>query len=201
MPAHVNKPRSGETPLLNGHSPVKAAALAMLLESPGHGYEIAQRINQRMGVAWNLREKQIYSALRQLEEAGLARSGEEPSSRKANMSRIVFYPTELAEPALSEWFAGAPVRSTIRADIDARIAFASEEQLPELLRSLDAYRLDLLKEIEDNAVFAVPNIPGWLARKMRMTQLTVERRRKSEIDLIGELKREIEEEIAERAAR
>jgi hypothetical protein len=34
---------------LEAKAPVKAAALAVLLEAPGHGYDVAQRINRRMG--------------------------------------------------------------------------------------------------------------------------------------------------------
>lgn len=38
-------------------SPIKAAALSVLLERPGHGYDVAQRINMRLGPSWQLEAK------------------------------------------------------------------------------------------------------------------------------------------------
>jgi DNA-binding PadR family transcriptional regulator len=179
---------------LDGRSPLRTAALAVLLEKPGHGYDVAHRINMRMGASWCLEAKHIYPVLEALEKAGLLRSEKDPSDRRR---RRIFYPTELAEQARREWLT-TPTRVTIvREDIQARLAFSSEEEVPDLLRALEAYRADLLVAIEENAVADVPT-RSWLSRVMSFTRSGVDRRLMAELEWVGEVERELEEFLAER---
>ncbi len=62
---------------LEGKAPIKAAALAVLLKGPGHGYYVASEINKLLG-SWAVNPKNIYEPLKQLEKAGLVRSQKEP---------------------------------------------------------------------------------------------------------------------------
>src|SRR6202161_3433974 len=188
-----------EEPQLEGKSPVKAAALAVLLEAPGHGYDVARRINRRMGNSWDVNEKHIYSILKQLERAGLVRS-EEGSTQDPPYWRRVYHPTDRAEQARREWLATPPEMSFVRSDIHARFAFSSEADAPELLGALDRYRNDLLEAIEANAETETPRV-SWLGRVISLSRLAVDQRLKPELEWIGEAHRELEGVIAERSTR
>jgi len=50
---------------------VRAAALALLAESPMNGYQIIQQINERSGGLWRASPGSVYPALAQLEDEGL----------------------------------------------------------------------------------------------------------------------------------
>jgi PadR family transcriptional regulator, regulatory protein PadR len=188
-----------EDPQLEGKAPIKAAALAVLLEAPGHGYDVARRINRRMGISWDVNEKHIYSILKQLEKAGLVRSAE-GSTREPPYWRRVYYPTDRAEQARREWLTTPPAMTIVRADIHARLAFSTEEDAPELLRALDRYRSDLLEAIEENAATATPKV-SWLGRVICLSRSAVEKRLEAELEWIGEAHRELEGALAKRSER
>jgi DNA-binding PadR family transcriptional regulator len=141
--ARARRQTRGTTPKpgrLDGSAPIKAAVLAVLLEAPGHGYDVATRVNKRMGT-WAINPKHIYEPLKQLEKAGLVRFRREPIDEPPGF-RKVFYPTEAARQARQDWFASRPALSVLRADIHARIAFSTEADAPELIRALAEYRAD-----------------------------------------------------------
>jgi DNA-binding PadR family transcriptional regulator len=180
--------------LLDGRSPLRTAVLAVLLEKPGHGYDVAHRINMRLGASWRLEAKHIYPVLEGLERAGLLRSERDPTDRR---KRRIFYPTESAEQARRKWLT-TPTRVTVvREDIQTRLAFSSEEEAPDLLRALAGYRNDLLAAVEENSVSDVL-ARSWLSRVMGFTRSGVDHRLMAELEWIGEVERELEEFLGER---
>ena len=60
------------TDLVRGH--LDGLLLAVLADSPGHGYDLIQRLAARSGGAFDLPEGTVYPALHRLERAGLAAS-------------------------------------------------------------------------------------------------------------------------------
>ena len=181
--------------LVEGRSPVKAAALAVLLEGPTYGYDVAKRINRRMGASWHVQAKHIYPVLKQLEEAGLARS-EEREIDDPPYSRRIYHPTDQAVRARRDWLVTPPAASVLRADIHARLAFSSDEDIPELLRALNELRVDLIEEIEENAETETPRV-SWLGTTMSLYRSAVDKRLKAEVEWVGEACRALEEVVAE----
>src|SRR3954465_3663703 len=57
---------------LRGH--LDGLLLAVLADSPGHGYELSQRLTQRSGGALGVPEGSLYPALHRLERSGLVES-------------------------------------------------------------------------------------------------------------------------------
>jgi DNA-binding PadR family transcriptional regulator len=181
--------------LVEGRSPVKAAALAVLLEGPTYGYDVAKRINRRMGASWHVQAKHIYPVLKQLEEAGLVRS-EEREIDDPPYSRRFYHPTDLAVQARRDWLITPPATSILRADIHARLAFSFDEDIPELLRALNELRVDLIEEIEENAETETPRA-SWLGTIMSLYRSAVDKRLKAEVEWVGEACRALEEVVAE----
>ena len=58
--------------LLRGH--LDRLLVAVLAESPGHGYELAQRLAERSGGELGVPEGSLYPALHRLERGGLVKS-------------------------------------------------------------------------------------------------------------------------------
>jgi DNA-binding PadR family transcriptional regulator len=187
--------RKSHDPQIDGKSPVKAAVLAVLLDAPGHGYDVARRLNRRMGSSWTVRPKHIYSIIKQLEQDGLVTAMEQELD-KPPFRRTVFHPTEYAEGARREWLAARPAGSFVRSDIHARIAFSSEQDIPELLRSLRERREDILGEIEENAATETARV-CWLGVSMSLYRSAVDKRLKAEMEWIGEACRELEAHLAD----
>jgi DNA-binding PadR family transcriptional regulator len=185
--------------LVEGRSPLKAAALAVLLEGPTYGYDVARQINRRMGASWHVQAKHIYAVLDQLKDAGLLRSeihevGDPPRSQR------FYYPTDVAEQARRDWLITPPSASILRADIHARLAFCTEEEVPMLLRALNEWRVDLLEEIEKNAETGTPRV-SWLGMIMSLYRSAVDKRLKAEVEWAGEACQMIEEFEGERRRR
>lgn len=123
---------------MRGSSPLKGALLGLLLQRPGHGYDLANRLDRRLGPAWQITAKDLYRMLEQLERAGLVSSqrvfGDGPTG-----NRRVYSPTARAEPALTEWMNAATRMAPVRAEFQAKIAVARAQDAPRLLAALDAY--------------------------------------------------------------
>lgn len=186
--------REKSASLVEGRSPVKAAALAVLLEGPTYGYEVAKRINRRMGASWHVQPKHIYPVLKQLEADGLVRSQSKPVDGPP-YSRQFYYPTDQAVRARREWLTTPPVASVMRADIHARLAFSTEDEIPELLRALNEWRVDLLEEIQENVETETPRV-SWLGTIMSLYRSAVDKRLKAELEWVGEACRALEETLA-----
>lgn len=178
-----------------GMPPVKAAVLAVLLEGSTYGYEVAKRINRRMGASWRVQAKHIYPILKQLEDAGLVWSEERPIEGPP-YSRRFFHPTEKAIRARREWLLAPPTASIVRADIHTRLAFCTEDEIPEMLRALDELRVDLLEEMEENAETETPRI-SWLGTVMSLYRSAVDKRLKAEAEWVGEACRALDEFVVQ----
>lgn len=60
---------------------IRIAVLAALLDGPGHGYEVMQRLEQRSGGVWRPSPGSVYPTLQLLEDEGFAQSTEVDGKR------------------------------------------------------------------------------------------------------------------------
>lgn len=187
-------------PELGGRSPLRASVIACLLDGPGHGYDIARRLKTRLGPSWRIYAKHLYPVLEALEKDQLVRSEDRPSERGdgrelSKKARRVYFPTPAALAARTEWMQ-APVSMTlVRADIQAHLAFAREEEAPIILALLDRYEEDLIAALEANAAVDVPRV-SWLGLVIGQVRASVARRLDAEIAWVGDVRRDIEEFVA-----
>jgi DNA-binding PadR family transcriptional regulator len=70
-----------ETGRRAGRGDIRAAILALLSESPMHGYQIMQELGERSGGAWTPSPGSIYPALQLLQDEGLVSSTETDGKR------------------------------------------------------------------------------------------------------------------------
>lgn len=126
---------------MRGSSPLKGALLGLLLQRPGHGYDLANRLDRRLGPAWQIEAKSIYPMLQQLERAGLVTSKRVAHDGPTGQ-RVVYHPTEGAQDALTAWMRTGAPKEPLRAELQAKLAVARGEDVPRLLQSLDCYERD-----------------------------------------------------------
>jgi DNA-binding PadR family transcriptional regulator len=126
-------------------APLKGALLGLVLERPGHGYDLANRLNMRLGPAWRLEANRVYRLLDDLERSGLVRYEVQPSKHGPRQLRAVYHPTDHARGALTRWIETAVPREAARSVLQAKIAVAREDDAPRLLVALKRYESDCLE--------------------------------------------------------
>jgi DNA-binding PadR family transcriptional regulator len=126
---------------MRGCSPLKGAALALVIERPGHCYGLTNRLNRRLGPAWHVGHNELYRPLKGLAAAELVWSkmvdGNAPTER-----REVYHPTDRAVPALRDWMGAATAMAPMRKEFEVKLSVAREEDIPALLGALDVYERD-----------------------------------------------------------
>lgn len=118
---------------------LKHAVLALVAERRGYGYELVQRLEERVGPGWRLNPSAVYPALDQLERGGLVTSAERRGGARRS-PRIVYEPTSAGAAALDAWLrtTDAPPEP-VRDDLHLRLAFARCEHRAALAAQLAAH--------------------------------------------------------------
>jgi len=171
---------------------LRTAVLAALVEQPGHGYDLTNRLNRRMGPMLQADARRVYEVLEQLEKEGLARSVEEQACGAPHRRRRVFSATELGRDAHASWFGEREPVPLVRADIYALIAFSGPEQAPALLAKLDEYELDCM-EMQEQALEAALDRASWRSRMLVVTRAALTEQLQAELRWIARVRREIDE--------
>jgi hypothetical protein len=86
--------------------------------------------------------------------------------------------------------------SLVRADMQARLVFSRPEEAPALLVMLDRYEQDLIEALEDNAAVDAPRV-SWFGLVLSQARASVSRRLDAELAWVADLRRDLEEFIAE----
>lgn len=128
----------------------KHALLGLLLESPAYPYELGDRLQQRLGPAWEVKSGQLYQLVKALELDGLIERVEDrPRGRE---DRHVFAITDDGAKEFERWFdeAANPVR-LCRRPLLMQITFAGPRRLQDALAKVDAYELECAKRLKEIA--------------------------------------------------
>ncbi len=191
--ARTETGRTGSRGWMRGAStPLRGALLGLLLERPGHGGELANRLLSRLGETWRIDSNDVYRLLEQLERDGLASSCEEPRRGNQRRTRLVYHPTEQTAVALTTWMETLLPREPVRLGLQAKLAVAREEDLPRLLIALREYERECLQLAQ--AVFPTEaQVRSWAALIMDCTRDSIYGLLQAEIDWAGRTRRRIEE--------
>lgn len=120
---------------LRGGSPWKGPLLALLLEQPGHSYELASRLTRRVGPAWKLDHNDAGRVLQRAEVLGLATS-KWGDSKRSRRSVEVYEPTPLTGRAVEYWIGSPLVGDPYRFEMWTRIVVSGPEHADALLAAL-----------------------------------------------------------------
>jgi DNA-binding PadR family transcriptional regulator len=125
-------------------TPLRGALLGLLLERPGHGGDLANRLAARLGETWRVDTNDVYRLLEQLERTGLARSRDEPKRGNERRTHLVYHPTDETAEALTVWMETLLPREPVRLGLQAKLSVARHEDAPRLLMALRAYEHECL---------------------------------------------------------
>jgi DNA-binding PadR family transcriptional regulator len=176
---------------MRGSSPLKGALLGLVLQRPGHGYDLANRLGRRLGPAWQIEAKSIYPMLQQLERAGLV-SSERIAHDGPTGGRVVYSPTDGAADALTEWMTTGVSHEPLRAELQAKLAVARGEDVPRLLDALDCHERDCLALLAASAE-EFPSVGSFAGLAMTLTRAAALTRLQAELEWVALARRAIAE--------
>lgn len=111
----------------------KHAVLGLVIERPGYGYDLAQRLEERFG-AWGWERSGVYGALQQLERDHHVLARDTGSQRAGRGSpRAVYEPTQEGRDYHLEWLFGPSPPAPARQVLDLKLLLSGPEFLPTLI--------------------------------------------------------------------
>jgi len=122
--------------------------LGLLVERPGYGYDLQQRIDARLGFL-GLSESAVYKILERLEADGWI---EETGARRIGATRrgaprVMYRATSLGRERFRAWIAAPCERAVLRDELQAKLNVAEPDDLPELLAGAEAQARACLAEL------------------------------------------------------
>jgi DNA-binding PadR family transcriptional regulator len=194
----TNSTAAADRAWMRGSSPLKGALLGLVIERPGHGYDLGGRLGARLGPTWGIDPKRLYRMLDQLERAGLIAGTVENDPDNPRQHRTVYRATQLAPEALAEWLETLAPKEPTRVEIQAKVAAAREQDAPRLLLALRRYERECLELLRHNADQQVPS-GSWLGLSMDIVRDASETQLRAEVEWAKRTRKRIEE-YAQRGA-
>lgn len=124
-------------------SPLRGALLALIVQGPSHGYELANRLQRQLGPSWPILRPSLYRILRKMCREGLIVP---ESADEGNPAKIVYSATDLAASAVVAWMDSPLPLGEGQLQLQARMVVARPEDLPRLLVALNSYERELFAE-------------------------------------------------------
>ncbi len=121
-------------------SPLRGALLALLVQGPSHGYELASRLQRQLGPSWPIYRTSLNRMLKGMHKDGLIAV---ESADESNPAKIVYSATDLAAPAVLAWMDSPLPLEEGQLQLQARMVVARPEDLPRLLVALNRYEQKL----------------------------------------------------------
>lgn len=173
-------------------TPLRGALLGLLLERPGHGGDLANRLAARLGETWRVDTNDVYRLLEQLERTGLASARDEPKRSNQRRTHLVYHPTEETAEALTMWMETLLPREPVRLGLQAKLSVARPQDAPRLLIALRAYERECLVL----AQLVSPSdlqVRSWSALCMECTRDAVFAQLQTEVDWSARTRQRINE--------
>ncbi|HMD58090.1 MAG TPA: helix-turn-helix transcriptional regulator [Solirubrobacteraceae bacterium] len=175
-------------------TPLRGALLGLLLERPGHGGDLANRLAVRLGETWRVDTNDVYRLLEQLERTGLAISRDEPKRGNDQRTHIVYHPTAETAAALTTWMETVLPREPVRLGLQAKLSVARQQDARRLLVALVAYERECL--VLSHLVAPSDCAAGsWAALCMDCTRDAIYAQLQTEVDWAARTRRRISEHV------
>src|SRR5271156_3725592 len=129
----------------------KHAVLGLLLDRPAYQYELANRLQERLGPTWTINPGHLSQTIRKLEGEGLIERVESVPERRRD--RHIFAITENGSEEFERWWfeeqgAGATLS---RRPLLVKLTLAGPERLKAALEQIEAYELDCAARLKEVA--------------------------------------------------
>lgn len=105
-----------------GTYPLRCLALGLLMQGPGHGYQLDQKLDEDFGMIWKAGQTKLYVTLSSLEKKGFLRSEMEPQENRPD--RKMYHLTEEGRETFLEWVREpVPSLRAVRVELLAKLRF------------------------------------------------------------------------------
>ncbi len=126
------------------------ALLGLLLHRAGYPYQLADRLQRRLGPAWEVNSGSLYQTVKSLERDGLIERVQ--SAAGDHEDRHVFAITDEGVSEFERWFDQAPDTVRLpRRPLLVKITFAGPLRLKDALSKVDAYERDCARRLAETA--------------------------------------------------
>jgi DNA-binding PadR family transcriptional regulator len=112
----------------------KYAILGLVIERPGYGYQLAQRLEERFGSS-SFAPSGVYSALDQLSRDEFVRAAGEmgPGPARRSAPRMIYEATDRGVSHFEAWILGSSPTPPLRDELHMKIALCRPGNLPRLI--------------------------------------------------------------------
>lgn len=178
----------------HGASQLATAVLAVLVERPSHGWEIAKNVNERLEpIGRSFGVRRFYEALGQLEVEGLAWSEAVHDANAPGGMKRVFHATARGIVVCAEWLeASVSSEEPVWEDIQAWMLLSRPEEAPAILARLDEWEQDCMEKIEASKGPATRS-HSWGDRMLSQHRASIREGHRWRLRCISVARREIEE--------
>ncbi len=149
----------------------KYAILGLVIERPGYGYQLAQRLEERFGSS-AFAPSGVYSALDQLSRDEFVRAAGEmgPGPARRAAPRMIYEATDQGVDHFEGWILGSSPTPPLRDELHMKIALCRPRNLPRLIDLVYGQELACRGRLRDLEQFpggeAAGDLKDW-ARLMR----------------------------------
>lgn len=131
----------------------KHALLGLLLDRPAHPYQLAGRLQQRLGPAWDVNSGQVYQLVKKLEDDGLIVRASESARKKGredSKDRHVYEITDAGIGEFESWFDhNGTAPRLCRRPLLVKVTFAGPERLADAMAKVDAYEVECAQRLRE----------------------------------------------------
>ena len=128
----------------------KHAILGLVIERPGYGYQLAQRLEERFGSS-AFAPSGVYSALDQLSRDQYVRAAGEMGAGPARRAapRTIYEATEEGVDHFETWMLGSSPTPPLRDELHMKIALCSPRNVPRLIDMVYGQELACMGRLRD----------------------------------------------------
>jgi DNA-binding PadR family transcriptional regulator len=151
MTSEGNLPKKGRSPLYPRRPATEYALLGLLLDGPGHGYELTRQFaaDTELGKVCRLEMSMLYGLIKKLEREGLLSGKDEPVTE--HKSRRIIELTPVGRAEFEAWLAEPVLHNReIRVSFLVKLYFARQRSPALVLQLLDdqiGFNRALLKKL------------------------------------------------------
>jgi DNA-binding PadR family transcriptional regulator len=158
----------------------KYAILGLVIERPGYGYQLAQRLEERFGSS-SFAPSGVYSALDQLSRDGFVQAAREreagPGPARRAAPRMIYEATGEGIEHFEAWMLGSSPTPPLRDELHMKIALCRPRNIPRLIDMVYGQKLACaarLRELERLAETQAGERGDEWSRQMRLLATATE---------------------------
>jgi len=153
----------------------KYAILGLVIERPGYGYQLTQRLEERFGSS-SFAPSGVYSALDQLSRDGFVQAAREsgeagPGPARRAAPRMIYEATAEGVEHFETWMLGSSPTPPLRDELHMKIALCRPRNIPRLIDLVYGQKLACaarLRDLERLAETQAAGQSGEWAQRMRV---------------------------------